>query len=66
MRTFGYSEFLYILEAARWTIGLSLMAFIGGGLVGLAVALSRTSENKVLRGWSIGFIQLFRGTPLLL
>lgn len=66
MRTFGYSEFLYILEAARWTIGLSLMAFVGGGIVGLILALSRTSESKMLRGWSIGFIQLFRGTPLLL
>ncbi len=66
MRTFGYSEFLYILEAARWTIGLSLMAFVGGGIVGLALALSRTSQSRMLRGWSIGFIQLFRGTPLLL
>ena len=66
MRTFGYSEFLFILEAARWTIGLSLMAFVGGGIVGLIIALSRTSENKVVRGLAIGFIQLFRGTPLLL
>jgi polar amino acid transport system permease protein len=66
MRTFGYSEFLFILEAARWTILLSLLAFIGGGIVGLVVALARTAEHRTPRVLAIGFIQLFRGTPLLL
>jgi polar amino acid transport system permease protein len=66
MRTFGYSDLLYIIEAARWTIALSLIAFIGGGIVGLIIALLRTAENKVSQGAAIAFIQLFRGTPLLL
>ena len=66
MRTFGYSDFWFILEAAQWTVALSLMAFAGGGIVGLIVALSRTSENRAARALSMGFIQLFRGTPLLL
>lgn len=66
MRTFGYSDFWFILEAAQWTVLLSIMAFIGGGIVGLIIALARTSENKTARSLSIGFIQLFRGTPLLL
>lgn len=66
MRTFGYSDFWFILEAAQWTIVLSVMAFIGGGIVGLIIALARTSDNPLARKLSIGFIQLFRGTPLLL
>ncbi|MCC2596509.1 amino acid ABC transporter permease [Pusillimonas sp. MFBS29] len=66
MRTFGYSDFWFILEAAQWTIALSLMAFLGGGIVGLIIALARTSENRIARSLSMGFIQVFRGTPLLL
>lgn len=66
MRTFGFSEFLFILEAAKWTIALSLIAFIGGSILGLAIALSRTSGNRVLQWVSSGFIQIFQGTPLLL
>ncbi|NYT81233.1 amino acid ABC transporter permease [Alcaligenaceae bacterium] len=66
MRTFGYSDFWFILEAAQWTIVLSIMAFIGGGIVGLIVALARTADSPIARRLSIGFIQLFRGTPLLL
>jgi polar amino acid transport system permease protein len=66
MRTFGTAEFLYILEAARWTLALSIIAFIGGAIGGLALALSRSSDIHWLRALSAGFIQLFQGTPLLL
>lgn len=66
MRTFGYPEFLFILEAAKWTLALSLIAFIGGAILGLVIALARTSESKAARGLAIGFIQIFQGTPLLL
>ena len=66
MRTFGFSEFLFILEAAKWTIALSLIAFIGGSILGLVVALSRTSGSRALQWASSGFIQIFQGTPLLL
>ncbi len=66
MRTFGWPEFLFILEAARWTIALSLIAFIGGAIGGLVVALARTSGSRVLQTLSSGFVQIFQGTPLLL
>jgi polar amino acid transport system permease protein len=66
MRTFGPNDFLYILAAARWTLALSLIAFSGGAIGGLAVALSRTSEIRWLRNASATFIQIFQGTPLLL
>jgi polar amino acid transport system permease protein len=66
MRTFGFPEFLFILEAAKWTIALSMIAFAGGALGGLAIALSRTSEIRALRILSTFFIQIFQGTPLLL
>ena len=66
MRTFGFPEFLFILEAAKWTIALSMIAFAGGAVGGLLVALGRTSENRLAQFVSGGFIQIFQGTPLLL
>ena len=66
MRTFGYSDLFFILHAAQWTIALSLIAFIGGAIGGLALALARTSDRPMLRRLSSGFIQIFQGTPLLL
>ena len=66
MRTFGFPEFLFILEAAKWTLALSAIAFIGGAILGLAIALMRTSDSTWARTVSTVFIQIFQGTPLLL
>ncbi|PZQ73401.1 MAG: amino acid ABC transporter permease, partial [Variovorax paradoxus] len=66
MRTFGFPEFLFILEAAKWTLALSAIAFVGGAVLGLVIALMRVSDNTVARGVSRTFIQIFQGTPLLL
>jgi len=66
MRTFGFPEFFFILDAARWTVALSMIAFIGGAIGGLIIALSRTSDNAAARWLSGGFILIFQGTPLLL
>lgn len=66
MRTFGISEFLFLLAALRWTILLSLIAFVGGTVLGFVVALARTSPYFVLRAVTIIYIQIFQGTPLLI
>ncbi|MBD2060237.1 amino acid ABC transporter permease [Oculatella sp. FACHB-28] len=58
--------FINLLIAAKWTVILSLIAFIGGGIVGAAITLMRISSNKWLRGISWVYIEFFQGTPLLL
>jgi len=56
----------HLLLAARWTIVLSLIAFAGGGLVGLALLVARIARPR-LGGWLVGgYVQLFQGTPLLM
>jgi len=45
---------------------LSAIAFVGGAILGLIIALMRTSESGWARGISTTFIQIFQGTPLLL
>ena len=55
-----------LLLAARWTVALSLIAFIGGGLLGLAVMLARVAPNAVLRRASAVYIEIVQGTPLLM
>lgn len=66
MRELGPNEIFFILAAVRWTLLLSLVAFIGGALGGLLIALARTSELKWLRLLANGYIKLFQGTPLLM
>ena len=63
---FGFEEFGFLLVGLRWTIALSVIAFVGGGVFGLAVALARTSSSIVLRRVTAGYISVFQGTPLLM
>lgn len=66
IRQFGWNEFFFLLEGARWTVVLSLLAFTIGGALGLTVALARTSKWKLLRILMATYIQIFQGTPLLI
>jgi polar amino acid transport system permease protein len=65
-RSFGTREFLYLLQAVPWTLLLSLAALAGGGVVGLLIAILRTSPFRVLRWLATGYIELFQGTPVLM
>lgn len=66
MNQLGINHLLYLLIAAEWTIVLSLIAFVGGSVLGLGIALMRVSGLAVLRGIASGYIQLIQGTPLLI
>jgi polar amino acid transport system permease protein len=58
--------FRNLLLAARWTVLLSLIAFVGGGLVGMALLLARIAKVRGAEVLVGGYVQLFQGTPLLM
>ena len=55
-----------LLLAGRWTVLLSLIAFVGGGVVGLILLLLRLRAGRFLSVLLTGYVQLFQGTPLLM
>jgi polar amino acid transport system permease protein len=66
MRPLESGDFVLILLAARWTVLLWFVALLGGGTIGLLIALARTSKVGWLRIAATGYIKLFQGTPLLM
>lgn len=62
----GLNELLFLLQGLKWTLLLSAIGFIGGGVFGLLIALARTADIKVLRQAAGGYISVFQGTPLLM
>ena len=65
IREFGAVDVVYLIEAARWTVLLALTAMVGGGLLGVVVAVLRVVPFKPLNWLAIGYINLIQGTPLL-
>lgn len=65
IREFALIDVFYLVAAMRWTLALSAMAFLGGGLVGLAVALLRVAPFAPLRWLGALYVHAVQGTPLL-
>jgi polar amino acid transport system permease protein len=61
----GPAQLAYLLHGAMWTVVLSLIACLGGGVLGLVVALCRVSPAGWLRAIASVYIQLVQGTPPL-
>jgi polar amino acid transport system permease protein len=55
-----------LLLAARWTVALSLIALVGGGLLGAALLLARLARWPGAATAVSAYVQLFQGTPLLM
>lgn len=56
----------FLLAAARWTLLLSAIAFVGGGTGAVLLLLLRYGTAKVGKVATTVYIQLIQGTPLLL
>ncbi len=55
-----------LLDGALWTVGLSLTAFVLGGIAGLAVLFARIAKAPLPHRLAKGYIEVFQGTPLLM
>jgi polar amino acid transport system permease protein len=54
-----------LLKGAGITLLLTAQGLIAGFVLGLLATLARTYGSKFWRGLAVGYIELFRGTPLL-
>lgn len=64
--TFTIHHVVLFLEGAAITVGVSLLAMVLAIAYGLLLALSRMYGPKPLSGLATTYVELFRGTPVLL
>jgi polar amino acid transport system permease protein len=56
----------HLLMGGAWTVGLSLLAFVSGGLVGLMILVARISPRPLSSRLARSYIEFFQDTPLLM
>lgn len=66
MATFGWPEFLFIMRAAGWTLLLTAVSFVIGGIAGGLLAIMRLSGNRALRGTAATWILVIQSVPVLM
>ena len=55
-----------LIEATQYTIYLSVIAFVGGGLLGAFITVARVTPARWPRRLALAYIWLFQSTPLLM
>ena len=66
IRGLNIKDLLLMLEGAVITIELSAIAIILGLILAMIVGVLRTSKVKIISGVSRIYVELFRGTPVLM
>lgn len=64
MQGITIDHLMFIFKGAGWTIVLSALGFIGGAVLGVPVALARSSRNAWLARSTGFFVQVVQGIPL--
>ena len=57
---------VFLIKGLSVTISLSIIAVFFGAILGALLALGKMSRFKILRGLITAFIEIIRGTPILL
>lgn len=66
IQSFGWASLPILLRGALWTLALSGLTFVIGGVLGLLLALLRTLGPKYVRVAIAAYIELVQATPLLI
>jgi polar amino acid transport system permease protein len=54
-----------LFSGLGYTLLLTFVAIAAGFIIGITLALGRVYGNKIINGFCVGYIELIRGTPLL-
>ncbi|KFC70256.1 ABC-type amino acid transport system, permease component [Devosia sp. LC5] len=65
MTSFNLMHLQFILTGAMWTVILSVLATLGGGIGGAILALAGISRHRFIRNIAALYITLIQGVPLL-
>lgn len=66
MGGFTWTYFFYLVQSIGWTLVLSALAFVLGGVGGFLLMLARISPRAWLRRPALLFIECVQGIPLLI
>ncbi|MBC8586953.1 amino acid ABC transporter permease [Paratissierella segnis] len=62
---FFIKYYRYFFNGTMMTLAISFLGVIFGSLVGVILSLMKLSNNKLARAFSSAYIEIIRGTPLL-
>ncbi|MCO5064292.1 MAG: amino acid ABC transporter permease [Rhizobiaceae bacterium] len=65
IRDLSFIDVMYLGWAARWTVGLTLLALVGGSPIALLIAICANGRSRLLSLPARAYISIVQGVPLL-
>ena len=65
IRDLSWADPLYLLLALRWTVGLTLLALVGGAPIAMLIASAGSAQRGAGRWFAAAYVNLVQGIPLL-
>lgn len=65
-KIFTAENLLYLLKGTGYSIGIAILSLFFGLILGILGASGKRSKNVILRGIANVYVEIIRGTPLLL
>ncbi|WP_100489102.1 amino acid ABC transporter permease [Sporolactobacillus pectinivorans] len=55
----------FLLQGVKYTVLIAIVGLLAGFLIGAVAGLGRVSKNKILFGLSTVYVEVIRGTPIM-
>ena len=55
----------YLLSGLSYTVGIAVVSFLGGNVLGITVTFLGMLENPIIKGFVRGYLSFLRGVPAL-
>ncbi len=65
-KIFTLENIAYLFEGLTTSLLIAVVAIIFGTIIGTFAAMGKLSDNKIAKGIAVTYIELVRGTPMLL
>ena len=59
-------DIFFMLRAVRMSLGIAAVCLVAGTILGTIGAAGKLSKNKLLNGISTVYVEVFRGTPMMM
>ncbi|PTX61811.1 amino acid ABC transporter membrane protein (PAAT family) [Melghirimyces profundicolus] len=63
--TYAIDAIPLLLEGAKLTVVITFFGLIIGFVIGVLTGLARGSDNKLIKGIATGYVEVIRGTPIM-
>lgn len=65
-KIFTWQNLMFLLDCTKTTIFIAFFSLIFGTILGVLSAAAKMSKSKILRAISTVYVEVFRGTPMML